>query len=337
VCKNFIGPGVDVPAPDYGTGAKEMSWIVDTFTALAKDPLDAAGCVTGKPLPLGGIRGRTEATGRGVFYGIREALKDAEVQRASGLSAGVEGKRFVVQGLGNVGYHAAKFLQAAGGLLIGLAEREGAIYDPRGLDLEAVMAHRSQTRSIRGFPGAQDLPSTAAALELECDLLVPAALENQITSANADRIHARIVAEAANGPVTADASDRLLERGIVIIPDLFLNSGGVTVSYFEWVKNLSHVRFGRMDKRYEEMSNRRLIQLVEELAGKRLDSARMAAAVAGAGEEELVDSGLEDTMITAWAEMHEARKRYRTDLRSATYLIAIDKVALSYLDRGIFP
>ena len=337
VCKNYIGPGIDVPAPDYGTGAREMSWIVDTFTALTKDPLDAAGCVTGKPLPLGGIRGRTEATGRGVFYGVREALKDAVVQKTTGLDAGVEGKTVVVQGLGNVGYYAARFLQDAGARLTALAEREGAIQSDRGLDLEAVIAHRKQTGSILDFPGARNLPATEAALELECDVLVPAALENQITIANADRIRARIIAEAANGPVTADAAERLLARRIVMIPDIFLNSGGVTVSYFEWVKNLSHVRFGRMDKRHEETSNLRILRAVEELTGQRVDAQRLATAVAGAGEAELVDSGLEDTMIAAWAEIGEARARYDSDLRTAAYLISIEKVAQSYVDRGIFP
>jgi glutamate dehydrogenase (NAD(P)+) len=335
--KNFIGPGIDVPAPDYGTGAREMSWIVDTYTALAPSQLDASGCVTGKPLPLGGIRGRTEATGRGVFFGIREALSDPVARGITGLEPGVEGKSFVVQGLGNVGYHAAKFMVGAGARLVGVAEREGAIHSPAGLDLEAVVAHRSSTGSILDFPGSTNLPKSSDGLELDCDVLIPAALENQITPANADRIRARMVAEGANGPVTAEANNRLLERGVLIVPDLFLNAGGVTVSYFEWIKNLSHVRFGRLDKRFEEMSNSRILQAVEEMTGTRCDPAVLKAATASAGEAELVDSGLEDTMIGAWEEMRECRDRYDTDLRTAAYTIAIEKVAQAYLDRGIFP
>lgn len=337
VSKNFMGPAIDVPAPDYGTGAREMAWIVDTYLALAPQQLDGAGCVTGKPIPLGGIRGRTEATGRGVFFGIRRALEDPAVLERLKLSAGVEGKTVVVQGLGNVGYYATRFLQAAGAKLIALAEREGSIASPAGLDLEAVIEHRKATGSILGFPGATDIGNPGAALEIECDVLVPAALENQITGQNADRVRARIVAEAANGPVTADANNRLLERGVLILPDLYLNAGGVTVSYFEWVKNLSHVRLGRMDRRHEEASHRRIVEAVESLTGNRLDAARLASLTAGAGEAELVDSGLEDTMIMAYDEMRESASKYGTDLRTAAYVVALDKVAQSYTDRGIFP
>jgi glutamate dehydrogenase (NAD(P)+) len=242
-----------------------------------------------------------------------------------------------VQGLGNVGYHAAKFLAEAGALLTGLAEREGAIHDTRGLDLEAVVRHRTETGSILDFPGATNITDTRAALELECDVLVPAALEGQITSENADRIRARIIAEAANGPVTADASERLLARGTLLLPDLYLNAGGVTVSYFEWVKNLSHVRFGRMGKRFEESSNERILRAVESLTGRAFEPGTLATVAAGAGEADLVNSGLEDTMVNAYHAMREKKHQHRIDLRSATYLIAIDKVASAYLERGIFP
>jgi glutamate dehydrogenase (NAD(P)+) len=213
VRKNFIGPGVDVPAPDFGTGTREMAWIADTYQALAPDRLYALACVTGKPVGQGGIRGRTEATGRGVFFGVREACGVAEDMRALGLTPGMEGKTAVVQGLGNVGYHAAKFLQEGGAVLVGLAEYEGAIYDPKGLDLEKVVTHRAETGSILGYPGATDVPSTAQVLELPCDLLVPAALENQITAENAARIQAKIVAEAANGPISPEAEEILKAPG----------------------------------------------------------------------------------------------------------------------------
>jgi glutamate dehydrogenase (NAD(P)+) len=337
ISRNFIGPGTDVPAPDYGTGQREMAWIVDTYMAMTPAQLDGAGCVTGKPVSLGGVRGRTEATGRGVFFGVREACRQADDMQQLGLEPGLEGKRVVVQGLGNVGYHAAKFLAEGGALLTGLAEREGAIHDPRGLDLEAVVQHRTETGSILDFPGATNITDTRTALELDCDILVPAALEGQITSGNADRIRARIIAEAANGPVTADASERLLARGTLLLPDLYLNAGGVTVSYFEWVKNLSHVRFGRMGKRFEESSNERILHAVESLTGRAFDPATLASVAAGAGEADLVNSGLEDTMVNAYHAMREKRLQHGIDLRSATYLIAIDKVASSYLERGIFP
>ncbi len=335
--KNFIGPAIDVPAPDYGTGSREMAWIVDTYAAVGGHQLDAAGCVTGKPLPVGGIRGRTEATGRGVFFGIRELLKHPEITRSLGMTPGVEGKTFVVQGLGNVGYHAAKFLTEAGARMIGVAEYEGGIHGPDGIDLEKLVEHRKATGSILGFPGTTALPDRMKALELECDVLVPAALENQITEKNVDSIAARIIAEGANGPVSADANDRLLERGVMILPDIYLNAGGVTVSYFEWVKNLSHVRFGRMGRRFEELSNTRILHTVEKLTGASIDAQSFQAAIAGASEADLVDSGLEDTMIGAWHQMTECASQRGTDLRTAAYLIAIEKVAISYLDRGIFP
>ncbi len=341
--KNFIGPGIDVPAPDYGTGPRDMAVILDTYTSLTQteNPLDALACVTGKPVGQGGVRGRLEATGQGVYYGIREACDFADDMARLGLSRGLEGKTVVVQGLGNVGYHTAKFVQQGGGLLIGLAEYEGAIHNPAGLDLEAVMAHRRETGSLLDFPGAQNLPNSAAALELECDILVPAALEAQIRNDNVGRVKAKIIAEAANGPVTADADAVLVEKGTLIIPDVFLNAGGVTVSYFEWLRNLSHVRHGRMNRRYEEHSARRLLQAVSTLTGQQFSQEKFAQVVAdvafGASEKDLVNSGLEDTMVAAYREVREMGKLHKTDLRTAAFINAIEKVASSYLQMGIFP
>lgn len=338
VKKNFIGPGVDVPAPDYGTGPREMAWMMDTYSAIHSE-LDSMACVTGKPLTQGGVRGRTEATGRGVCFGIREACQNAEDMTKLGLAPGLSGKTVVVQGLGNVGYYAAKFLQESGAVLVGLAEYEGAIHNPRGLDLEKVVAHRAETKSILNFPGAANLPVTAAALELPCDIVVPAALENQITRENAARVQAKIIAEAANGPLTADANEMLLQRGALIIPDMFLNAGGVTVSYFEWLKNLSHVRFGRMGKRFEENVNTKMLHAVEELTGKKIPAEIFRQITHGADEEDLVNSGLEETMITAYNEIREIKKQHgdKIDLRTAAFISAIDKVARSYMELGIFP
>lgn len=340
VRKRFIGPGVDVPAPDFGTGPQEMAWIADTYVSLANGELDALACVTAKPLAQGGIRGRTEATGRGVCFGAREACDTAPLMKSLGLSRGLAGKRVVVQGLGNVGYHAAKFFQDAGAVIVGLSEFEGAIARPAGLDVDQVMAHRRDRKSILGFPGATDLASPAAALELECDILVPAALERVLTADNAPRVKAKIIAEAANGPSTVEAEDVLLKRGVLMLPDLWLNAGGVIVSYFEWLKNLSHVRFGRMSKRYEEGAARRLLQAMQQTGGKQLSEQEIGFYSEGPDEEDLVNSGLEESMVSAYHQIREIQERHGADkvsLRTAAFISAIDKVARTYEEMGIFP
>ena len=339
VRKNFIGPGLDVPAPDMGTGPREMAWIADTYSQLRSGELDALGCVTAKPVSQGGIRGRVEATGRGVFYGMREVLNLAEDMKAIGLTPGLAGKRVVVQGLGNVGYHAAKFFQEGGAVIVGLAESEGAIANPKGLDVEQVMAHRKARGSILDAPGATNLKRREEAFELECDILIPAALERQITEENAPRIKAKIVVEAANGPTTQQADAILARRNVTVIPDTFINAGGVTVSYFEWVKNLGHVRFGRMQKRFEQGAYGRLLEAVEEGTGRRFTPDEIDRITRGANEEDLVNSGLEETMIAAYHPIREVWKRHRgeIDLRCAAMVVAIDKVATSYEQLGIFP
>jgi len=335
--KNFIGPGIDVPAPDYGTGPKEMSWILDTYTTLTNNPLDALACVTGKPVGQGGVRGRTEATGRGTFFGIREACSVAEDMKKLGLEPGLEGKTTVLQGLGNVGYHAGLFMQEGGAIIIAIAEYEGAIHNEAGLDVDAVFQHRRETGSILGFPGATDIQNSADALELPCDILIPAALESQITMGNVDRIQAKIIGEAANGPITADADAVLLERGVLILPDVYLNAGGVTVSYFEWLRNLSHVRFGRMSKRFEQRSNARIIKAISDVSGIVIPPEQLAEVAAGADEVDLVNSGLEETMISAYQEIRSIAREHDTDLRTAAFITAINKVAVAYKEMGIFP
>jgi len=339
VAKNFIGPAVDVPAPDYGTGEREMAWIADTFRALSPGQLHSAACVTGKPLSLHGLHGRKEATGLGVFYGIQEALSRGDELKPLGLTAGIEGKRVVVQGLGNVGYHAAKFLQQQGkAIIVGLAEIEGAIANPNGIDVDAVMEHRRETGSILHYPRATTLGSTSAALELDCDILVPAALENQITADNAGAIQARVIAEAANGPIDTEGEQILLARGRLIIPDVYLNAGGVTVSYFEWLKNLSHVRFGRITAYHEETSHRRFLSTIERLTGKQVPDEERAGLIHGAREIDFVRSGLADTMISAYEDIRKtARTMKIPDLRTAAFALAIVRVAETYKSAGIFP
>lgn len=337
--KNFIGPGVDVPAPDYGTGAREMSWIADTYAAFHPGETDALASVTGKPISQGGVRGRFEATGRGVFFGLLEACSHEDDMKEIGLSKGLAGKSVVVQGLGNVGYHAALYCQQHGAVITGLAEYEGAIFNEKGLDVEAVRKHRKDTGSILDFPGSVNLADRAEALEIECDILIPAALENQITEQNAGRIQAKIVAEAANGPTTAGAEDVLLKKGIMVIPDIYLNAGGVTVSYFEWLKNLSHVRFGRMDKRFEQTTNENLLRIVENATGKKLTDDEIKTIARGADEIDLVNSGLQETMITGYQQIRETWKLNSEipNLRTAAFINAINKVATCYSELGIFP
>ena len=339
VKKRFIGPGIDVPAPDYGTGEREMAWMADTYAALNPGQLDAMGCVTGKPVTQGGVRGRREATGRGLFFALREACAQPDEMARLGLSPGLEGKRIVVQGLGNVGYHAAKFCREGGALIIAIAEREGAILSAAGLDEEAVFQHRKQTGSILGFPGATDLPDTAAALELDCDVLLPAALEGVFTAKNAPRIRARVILEGANGPTTPEADPVFREKGIMVIPDIYCNAGGVTVSYFEWLKNLSHVRFGRLSKRHEQANELQMLKAIEGATGKRFSDTERAAMAKGPDEADLVNSGLEETMISAFQDLLATRRAHPRipDLRIAAFVNAIHKVARSYMELGIFP
>lgn len=340
VRKRFIGPGIDVPAPDYGTSSKEMAWIADTYASLANGELDAIACVTAKPLAQGGIRGRTEATGRGVFYGLREACDDGDSMQQLGLTRGLEGKRVIVQGLGNVGYWAARFLQEAGALVVAVAEYNGAVANDKGLDIVALDKWRKEKGTLLGFAGATDIPNAMSALELPCDILVPAALEHQLTAENAPRIQAKIIAEAANGPTTPEAEAVFAERGMLVLPDVWLNAGGVIVSYFEWLKNLSHVRFGRMQKRHEEETLRKLLRAIEGKTGTSFSEAEALALTEGADEEDLVASGLAESMIVAYRQLADVHRRIgdkNVTLRTAAMVSAIDKVAQSYVDMGIFP
>jgi len=338
--KGFIGPGTDVPAPDLGTGEREMAWIADTYDAFHPGGINNLACVTGKPVSQGGIEGRKEATGRGVFYGIREAFSYADDLKKVGLSPGLEGKRVIIQGFGNVGYHSAKFLAEEGGCkIIGASDITGAIYNLQGLDIAKLAQHRAQRKTLLNFAGSRNLSRPEALLELDCDILVPAALENQITLANAKRIRAKAVAEAANGPTTPLAEEILLKKGVLIIPDIYLNAGGVTVSYFEWGKNLSHMRYGRMQKRLEEIQTRTLLESTEELIERNFPAQVLRRLAKGPDEIDIVNSGLEGTMISAYRTIREALHRSKSikDLRTAAYAVAIKKIARAYVELGVFP
>ena len=316
-----------------------MSWILDTYLSMRPGEIDALGCVTGKPISQGGVRGRREATGLGVFYGIREVCRMKDVMDRLGLDTGVEGKTVIVQGLGNVGYHAAKYFREGGAKVIALAEFEGAITSQDGLNEEEVFQHRKKTGSILNFPGATNISKSLDALELPCDILIPAALENVINGDNAPAIKAKIIGEAANGPLTPDADEVFAKKGVLVVPDMYLNAGGVTVSYFEWLKNLSHVRYGRMEKRFTENMNSHIISQIEELTGKEINPKEKEFIMHGADEVDLVYSGLEETMISATNEIMDCWKSNPEipDMRTAAYIVAINKVAISYAELGIFP
>ena len=339
VKKNFIGPGVDVPAPDYGTGEREMSWILDTYMSLRPGEVDGYGCVTGKPLALGGVRGRKEATGLGVFYGLQELCNIREDMQKVGLEPGIIGKKVIVQGMGNVGYHAAKYFHEAGAIVVGLIEWDGAIYNEKGMDPDAVLKHRESTGSIINFPGATNLKKNTDGLEMECDILIPAALEQVIHKDNAANIKAKIIGEAANGPITPEADEILNKKGVIVVPDMFLNAGGVTVSYFEWLKNLSHVRYGRLGKRFDENMNIHILGVIEDLTGKTVSDRERKFIAHGADEVDLVYSGLEETMHAALHEVREIMVNNPDihDMRTAAYVCAINKVGTSYNQLGIFP
>lgn len=336
--KQFIGPNVDVPAPDYGTGEQEMAWIADTYRAMNFNSADPYGCVTGKPIDLHGIPGRREATGLGVFLGIRECVSRADDMKEIGLSPGVEGKKVIVQGLGNVGSNAAHFLEKAGAIIVGLSELGGGVYNPSGFSFRKALAHFRENGSLAQFGGGTFHENPAAVLEMPCDILVPAALENQIIGANAPRIQARIIAEAANGPIDAEGEAVIREREIMVIPDLYLNAGGVTVSFFEWLKNLSHVSFDRMNSRYTEMSKTTLVDAVENLTGRKMDPEMRRIATSGPREIDFVHTALAETMAVAYHCMHDAwRTRDLPDLRTAAYFVGISRVCRSYESHGIFP
>ena len=337
--KQFIGPGINVPAPDYGTGEREMAWIADTYDAFHPGQLDNMACVTGKPVSQGGIRGRSEATGRGVVYALREFFRHPRETKRYGLSGSLEGKRISVQGFGNVGYHAARILhEEDGAKVVAVGEWDGTVYDPKGIDVPALQRHRAKTGSIRKFRGAKTLPNPSDCLEVECDVLIPAALENQLTQANMKKINCRVVAEAANGPTTPKAEAYLNEKNILVLPDIFMNAGGVTVSYFEWTKNLSHLRYGRLEKRVDQAKRERLVGALEDLVSGSFPKALRKKLIEGTDEADLVNSGLEETMICAFQEILQARNKHRSaSMRTAAYICALEKIGKSYMELGLFP
>jgi len=336
--RDLINPSQNVPAPDMGTGEREMAWMADQFARMNTTELNAKACVTGKPLNAGGIRGRVEATGRGVQYALREFFRHKDDVAKTRLTPGLGGKRVIVQGLGNVGYHATKFLEEEDGCkIIAVIERDGAVVSDDGIHIEDLRQHITETGGVTGFTGGTHTANGAAVLERDCDILIPAAMESVINLENAPRIRAPLIIEAANGPITAAASDTLRDQGCIIIPDLYANAGGVTVSYFEWVKNLSHIRLGRMQRRQEEARHQLLIDEIERVVGTTLGDDFKRRYLLGADELELVRSGLDDTMRGAYQNMSELWNSRQDvhDLRTAAYILSIERVASGYQSKGL--
>jgi glutamate dehydrogenase (NAD(P)+) len=340
VRKGFLSPATNVPAPDLGTGEREMAWIADTYKHLHPEDINYSACVTGKPVHHGGISGRKEATGRGVVYAIREFFRNTEDVKTAGLNGGLGDKRIIIQGLGNVGYNSAKLLQEEDcARIISIIEKDGALVNEKGLHVESVKQYMNEhQQTVKGYPDARYIDNGDTVLEHECDILIPAALERQITSENADNIKTRLIVEAANGPVTFNADEILQQKNITILPDAFVNAGGVTVSYFEWIRNLAHIRFGRMERRYEELRGKIELSAMENLTGKTVPDSFYAELARGADELDLVRSGLDDTMRVAYQELKETfhSNNKVTDLRTAAYVVAINKISRSYYDIGVF-
>lgn len=337
--KGFLSPATNVPAPDMGTGEREMAWIADTYKHLHPEDVNYSGCVTGKPVAHGGIQGRAEATGRGVVYAMREFFRHADCVANTGFNSGLGGKRIVVQGLGNVGFNAAKLLQEEDQCLItGLIERDGALVKPEGLDIQDVRDYIVEHNTIKGYPHAKLIPDGKSVLGMDCDILIPAAMEGQITLENADKIKARLIVEAANGPVTFEADEILRKRGVVILPDAYVNAGGVTVSYFEWVRNLAHIRFGRMEKRYDEMRGGHMLKAIQSMTEQPIPEWIQKELVQGADELDLVRSGLDDTMRLSFQQIKgvfDSNEKV-SDFRTASYVVAIEKISRSYHDIGVY-
>ena len=334
--RDLIHPSQNVPAPDVGTGAREMAWMADEYRRLNPTDLNAWASVTGKPVTKGGISGRAEATGRGVKYALNAFFLHSVDVKKTGLSPGLQGKRVIVQGLGNVGYHAALCLSREDGALVThVLERDGAVVDTSGINVEALRRHILSSGSIKGYPGYTK--SGAEMMEEDTDILIPAAMELVINEKNAAKIKAPLIIEAANGPISAAADEILIQEGTVIIPDLYANAGGVTVSYFEWIKNLSRIRLGRLQRRAQENQISAIVDGIEQLVGKEFSGDFKEEIIKGSSELDLVRSGLEDTMKSTYEVISEVwnHEKEIPDLRTAAMTVAIKRIAQSYSSLGI--
>ncbi|MFN4264075.1 MAG: Glu/Leu/Phe/Val family dehydrogenase [Thioalkalivibrionaceae bacterium] len=334
----MISPALNVPAPDMGTSQREMAWILDTYKQMRPDDINHVGCVTGKPVELGGVAGRLEATGRGVQYALHAFFRSKDAIRDADLGSDrLSDQRIIIQGLGNVGSHAVRFLHAEDhSPIVGVIERDGGLYDPDGLDIPAVLDYFRRTGGLEGFPSAEFTRRGDELLEAECDILIPAALDSVIHAENAERIQARLIVEAANGPVTYEADEILRDRGITILPDIYVNAGGVVVSYFEWIRNLSHIRFGRLERRIDATRGQHIVTAIEMASDTSLPDWLTDSLTQGASEIDLVRSGLDDAMREAFAQIEEVRRDQANgaplDYRTAAYVIALQKIVRARYD-----
>jgi glutamate dehydrogenase (NAD(P)+) len=340
VRKGFLSPSTNVPAPDMGTGQREMAWMADTYKHLYPDDINYIACVTGKPVSHGGIEGRSEATGRGVQYALREFFRHQDAVKEAGLEGDLGDQRIVVQGFGNVGYHLSKFLfQDDGCKIIAIADSKGILINENGIAVEEAHCYKEENKTLDGFSGGRyETGNPIRVLEMECDILIPAAVEGQISIGNVDRIKTKLVVEAANGPTTFAADGVLNKRGITVIPDAYANAGGVIVSYFEWIRNLSHIRFGRMQRRYDELRGQNQLEALESVTGKKVPDAYKERIKSGASELDLVRSGLDDSMRQAFQDIRQTftEDKKIIDYRTAAYVNAIRKISHTYLDIGVY-
>ena len=334
--RGYLSPARDVPAPDVGTSQREMGWILDAYKSLRPDDINHMAGVTGKSVDHGGIKGRLEATGRGVCEALKEFFRHPEEVQRAGVNKELSDQNIIIQGFGNVGFNSAKALFQNGAKIIGIAEKDGGIFNDKGIDIKELEKYQLENNTILNFPTTKTIKNSADLLSYDCDILIPAALENVVSLDNADSIKAKIICEAANGPITYRADQRLREKGKVIIPDIYANAGGVTVSYFEWIRNISHIRMGRLNKRYEEHRGEAIFKAIEQISPNKLPKDMINQLVYGANEEDIISSGLEDTMRVAFQEILEMREKYNlNNYRLATYAIALKKIEKSYLELGI--
>ncbi|WP_415320296.1 Glu/Leu/Phe/Val dehydrogenase [Candidatus Pelagibacter sp. Uisw_092] len=335
--KGFISPALNVPAPDVGTSEREMEWILETYKTLKPDDINYRGCVTGKPLHRGGIAGRTEATGRGIEEVVREIFRHEDIVKEAGLKNELKDNEIIVQGFGNVGSNLAKHLyNRDSAKIIAIGEFDGYLYNKKGIDINALIESFQKNKSINNPKLGEFKNKPSELLELDCDILIPAALENVITIDNVDKIKTKLIIEAANGPVSFEADQKLFEKGIMIIPDIYVNAGGVVVSYFEWVKDISHIRFGRVEKRFQEQKILDIIDLMDKKTNTKTDFDTIKKIIHGADEEDLAFSGLEDSMRNAFIEIYNTKKQIKKSFRDSAYYVSLKKIRNFYTVEG-FP
>ena len=335
--KGFISPALNVPAPDVGTSEREMEWILETYKTLKPDDINYRGCVTGKPLHRGGIAGRTEATGRGIEEVVREIFRHEDVVKEAGLKNELKDNEIIVQGFGNVGSNLAKHLyNRDNAKIIAIGEFDGYLYNKKGIDINALIEFYKTNKTINNPKLGEFKNNPSELLELDCDILIPAALENAITIDNVDKIKTKLIIEAANGPISFEADQKLFEKGVMIIPDIYVNAGGVVVSYFEWVKDISHIRFGRVEKRFQEQKILDIIDLIDKKTNTKTDFDTIKKIIHGADEEDLAFSGLEDSMRNAFIEIYNAKKQIKRSFRDSAYYVSLKKIRNFYTVEG-FP